>query len=146
MTWLYRGQVVEQLPDEIIGFVYLITNNVTGKKYVGKKLAKFTKTKLKTITLKSGEKKKKKVKTYEESDWKTYWSSSDELKKDVAAHGEESFTREILHYCNTKGVLSYMELREQMDRQVLENTDYYNGIVQVKIHKSHVFGKLPLDK
>jgi hypothetical protein len=142
MTWLYNGQAIDQLPDEIIGFVYLITNKNTGKKYIGKKLAKFTKTKVKTVTLKSGEKKKKKMKTYEESDWKTYWSSSEELKKDVASLGEESFTREILHYCNSKGVLSYMELKEQMVRQVLESTEYYNGIVQVKIHKSHVFGKI----
>jgi 2-iminoacetate synthase ThiH len=134
--------VINQLPDDIIGFVYLITNKSTGKKYIGKKLAKFTKTKVRTVTLKSGEKKKKKVKTYEESDWKTYWSSSEELKKDVASLGEESFTRESLHYCNSKGVLSYMELKEQMVRQVLESTDYYNGIVQVKIHKSHVFGKI----
>lgn len=142
MTWLYNAQEIDQLPDDIVGFVYVITNKVTGKKYIGKKLAKFTKTKTKTVTLKSGVKKKKRVKTYEESDWKTYWSSSEELKKDVDSLGEESFVREILHYCNSKGVLSYMELKEQMVRQVLESTEYYNGIVQVKIHKSHVFGKI----
>ena len=142
--WYYKNEIVDELPGDIVGFVYIITNTVTGKKYIGKKLAKFTKTKQKTVTLKSGEKRKKKIKTFEESDWRTYWSSSEELRKDVASLGEDKFTREILHYCSGKGVLSYMELREQMDRKVLESTDYYNGIVQVKIHKSHVFGKIPL--
>ena len=142
--WLYKNEIVDELPNDIVGFVYLITNNVTGKKYVGKKLAKFTKTKQRTITLKSGEKRKKKIKTLEESDWRTYWSSSEELRKDVASLGEDKFTREIIHYCSGKGVLSYMELREQMDRKVLENPEYYNGIIQVKIHKTHVFGKITL--
>lgn len=140
--WFYKDAEILQLPEESVGFVYLIHNLTNDKKYIGKKLSKFTKTKIKTVTLKSGVKKKKKIKTLEESDWKTYWSSSVELKKDVELLGENNFRREILHFCNSKGVLSYMELKEQMSRKVLESTNYYNGIVQVKIHKSHVFGKL----
>ena len=41
MQWTYEGKVIDQIPDEYEGFVYLITNLKTGQKYVGKKLAKF---------------------------------------------------------------------------------------------------------
>ena len=57
MTWHYRGTIVETLPDECVGFVYLITNLISGRKYIGKKLAKFAKTSTKTVKLKNGTKK-----------------------------------------------------------------------------------------
>lgn len=138
MTWYYNNEVIENLPEDIIGFVYMITNLTNDRKYIGKKLSHFSKTRIKTVTLKSGQKKKKKIRSKEESDWKTYWSSSEELQKDVRELGEENFRREILHFCSTKGTLSYMELVEQIDRRVLETNDYYNGIVQVRIHKNHI--------
>jgi hypothetical protein len=136
--WFYQDNEVIDLPENIVGFVYQITNLTNNRKYIGKKLAKFSKTKTRVVKLKSGEKKKKKIRTKEESDWREYWSSSEELKKDVAQFGEENFKREILHYCYSKGSLSYMELREQMDNKVLESNDWYNGIIQVRIHKSHI--------
>ena len=83
-------------------------------------------------------KKKKKIRYKEESDWKTYWSSSEELNKDVKELGEEYFRRDILHFCYSKGKLSYMELKEQIERKVLETDEYMNGIIQVRIHKSHI--------
>jgi len=138
MTWFYKNEVIEKLPDDCLGFVYCITNLSNNRKYIGKKLANFSKTKIKTITTKAGVKKKKKIRYTEESDWKEYWSSSDELKKDVASLGEQNFHREILHFCKSKGGLSYYELKEQIDRRVLEQSDYYNGIIQVRIHKSHI--------
>lgn len=136
--WFYNDELIEQLPEDCVGFVYIITNLTNNKKYIGKKLAKFSKTKVRTVKLKSGEKRKKKIRTKEESDWKEYWSSSEELKKDVKSLGEQNFRREILHFCKSKGGLSYMELREQVDRRVLESQDFYNGIIQVRIHKSHI--------
>lgn len=138
MTWFHRDQEVTELPENIVGFVYLITNLTNNRKYIGKKLAKFSKTKTRTVKLKSGEKKKKKIRTKEESDWRDYWSSSEELKRDVAELGPENFKREILHFCNSKGMLSYMELKEQMDNKVLESNDWYNGIIQCRIGKSHL--------
>jgi hypothetical protein len=142
MSWYYQNNEVAELPEGIVGFVYKITNLTNNRKYIGKKLAKFSKTKTRVVKLKSGEKKKKKIRTKEESDWREYWSSSEELKKDVAEFGEENFKREILHYCYSKGSLSYMELREQMDNKVLESDDWYNGIIQVRIHKSHIKEKV----
>ena len=73
-----------------------------------------------------------------ESDWKEYWSSSDDVKKDVLELGEDSFVREILHICPNKGSCNYLEAREQMDRRVLETEDYYNGTIQCRIHRTHI--------
>jgi hypothetical protein len=138
MPWFYNNEEVTELP-ECVGYVYLITNKISNRSYIGKKLRHFSKTSIKTVTLKSGIKKKKKVKTQVESDWRTYWSSSVELQNDVKELGEENFTREILFYCQSKGNLSYIELREQILNKVLEDsTLWYNGIIQAKIHRSHV--------
>jgi Putative endonuclease segE, GIY-YIG domain len=142
MTWTFQNTVINELPEDCVGFVYLITNNVTGRKYIGKKLAKFSKTTYKTVKLKNGTKKKKKIRSKVDSDWRNYWSSSDELKKDIVALGQENFTREILYYCKSKAECSYKELKEQVLRGVLESNDYYNGHVQARIHKSHINGKL----
>lgn len=136
--WFYLNKEVTELPENIVGFVYQITNLTNNRKYIGKKLAKFSKTKTRVVKLKSGEKRKKKIRTKEDSDWREYWSSSEELKKDVALLGEQNFRRDILHFCNSKGMLSYMELKEQMENRVLETDGWYNGIIQCRISKTHL--------
>ena len=141
MSWTHKGAIVEVLPDDCIGFVYLITNTVTGRKYIGKKLAKFSKTSYKVVTQKNGVKKKKKIKSKVESDWKTYYGSNDVLNEDVNKLGKDKFTREILFYCNSKAQCSYIEAREQFTHKVLESTDYYNGQISVRVHGSHILGK-----
>jgi hypothetical protein len=142
MTWLYQGSIVETLPEECIGFVYLITNNTSGRKYIGKKLAKFSKTSYKTVKLKNGNKKKKKIRTKIDSDWRDYYGSNIELNKDVETLGKENFTREILYYCISKAQCSYIEAREQFTRKVLESAEWYNGHIQVRVHGSHIINKL----
>ena len=141
MSWTHKGAIVEVLPDDCIGFVYLITNTVTGRKYIGKKLAKFSKTSYKVVKQKNGIKKKKKIKSKVESDWKTYYGSNDVLNEDVNKLGNNKFTREILFYCNSKAQCSYIEAREQFTHKVLESTDYYNGQISVRVHGSHILGK-----
>jgi hypothetical protein len=128
--WIYQGNEFNEIPEGFTAFVYLITNKVSDRKYIGKKLFYFTKTK----TVKG---KKKKIKV--ESDWKEYWSSSDEVKSDVKNLGEENFTREIIRLCENKGSASYFEAKEQFINEVLENPDrWYNGQIQVRVHRTHV--------
>ena len=142
MTWYYQGNLIEELPEDCIGFVYLITNNLSNRKYIGKKLAKFSKTTYKTVKLKNGTKKKKKIRSKIASDWQEYYGSNIELNKDVENLGKENFTREILFYCQSKAECSYIEAREQFRHQVLESSDYYNGQIAVRVHGSHIKNKL----
>jgi hypothetical protein len=142
MPWLYESQPVDQLPEDCVGFVYLITNTITGRKYIGKKLAKFSKTTYKVVKLKNGNKKKKKIRSKIDSDWQLYYGSSPELTKDIEKLGTENFSREILYYCRSKSECSYIEAREQFARRVLESDDYYNGHIQVRVHGSHIKNKI----
>ena len=132
MQWTYQGKIVEQISEEYIGFVYLITNLTNGKKYIGKKLAQFK------VTKKPLKGKKNKRRSTKESDWRTYWGSSDKLNEDVEHLGPENFTREILYYCTSRGELSYLEAKEQFDRKVLETDEYYNGIINVLVGSSKI--------
>ena len=130
--WKYNGSVVNELPETCVGFVYIITNTTNGKKYIGKKLAKFK------VTKQPLKGRKNKRRSTKESDWRTYWGSSDKLNEDVATLGEDKFTREILYYCESKGELSYLEAKEQFDRSVLETDEYYNGIINVRVGGSNI--------
>ena len=142
MTWLYQNIPVETLPETCVGFVYLITNNLTGRKYIGKKLAKFSKTTYKVVKQKNGIKKKKRIRSKIDSDWQQYYGSSAELSADIEKLGTDNFTREILYYCASKSECSYIEAREQFSRRVLESADYYNGHIQVRVHGRQILNKI----
>ena len=142
MVWLYENTQIETLPEDCVGFVYLITNTLTGRKYIGKKLAKFSKTSYKVVKLKNGTKKRKRIKSKIDSDWQLYYGSNEQLNKDIAELGSDNFTREILFYCTSKAACSYIEAREQFNHRVLESDDYYNGQIVCRIHGSHIKNKI----
>lgn len=131
--WVYKGEEFF-LPDDknIIGFVYCITDTISDKKYIGKKVFYSTR---KLPPLKGKKRKRTKI---VESDWMSYYGSSDIVNKILQESGTERFHREILYLCNTKAEMSYLELLEQIRRNVLFREDYYNNIIQVRIHGSHV--------
>lgn len=132
LNWLYKDkEFTEEQIGENYGFVYLITNLTNNKKYIGKKFFYSSKTKVV-----KGKKKKLKV----SSDWQTYYGSNEELKKDVIIHGKENFKREILHLCLTKGTTGYLEAKEQFLNCVLENDNYYNTWIMVRVRDSHIKG------
>ncbi len=141
MIWTHNNEEITELPEDCVGFVYIITNLTNNKKYIGKKLAKFSKTTYKTVKLKNGTKKKKKIRSKIDSDWQTYYGSNEQLNKDVQTLGKENFKREILFYCKSKAECSYIEAREQFNHRVLESTEYYNGQISVRVHGSHILKK-----
>jgi hypothetical protein len=132
MTWLYKNKQVDEIPTEFIGFVYLITNTTNDRKYIGKKLTQFKRTRK---PLKGRTNKRRYT---VESDWQDYYGSSDELSADVELLGKEKFKREILFWCSSKSELSYIEAREQFTHKVLESKQWYNGHIRVRVHQKGI--------
>jgi hypothetical protein len=130
--WHYNGKEYDETPEEYQGFVYMITELDTGKKYIGKKF--FWKPKTLPIT----KTRKRRVKTRVESDWRTYFGSSKEVQTLVESKGNSNFKREILRLCRTKGECSYYEAKEQFERNVLLSDEYYNEFIGCKIHSRHL--------
>lgn len=125
-------EFTSEMIEDYIGFVYVICELSSNKKYVGKKLFK---SKRKLPPLKGKTRKRTVIK---ESDWMDYYGSSEEVKALVETLGASNFHREILHLCMSKGEMSYLEAKEQFDRDVLLSSEYYNGIINCKIHRNHV--------
>ena len=117
------------VPETAYGFIYMITNSVNDRKYIGKKqmVSKRTRPPLKG-------KKRKRIE-FVESDWRTYISSSNELVNDLQKLGKEKFKFEILRFCDNKSQLAYYEAKEQFDREVLLKEDYYNGMINLRLGK-----------
>ena len=130
MTWYYEyKQIDETILESYIGFVYCITNLTNGKRYIGKKLLKFKRSK----------RVKGKTKRFlVDSDWRTYWGSNKSLIADVEILGEDKFRRDILRLCVSKGECNYFEAKLQFECNVLETDSFYNEWIMLKVHRSHL--------
>ena len=116
--WTYENKLYDEAP----------------KKYIGKKLFWNTR---KLKPLKGKTRRRTQV---VESNWKNYYGSNEELQQLVENSHAQRFEREILHLCTKKGIMSYLEAREQFDRNVLLSDEYYNNFIGCKIHGKHVAG------
>ena len=133
--WLYQGTAFtsNDIGDKF-GYVYLIVNRTTRKKYIGRKY--FTQCR----KPRGG---KRRVSS--ESDWKKYYGSSPELKQDVKEFGRNSFSREILSLHTTKGKVNFEETRQLFLNNVLtESLDdgtpaFYNSNILGRYYRKDYF-------
>lgn len=138
MSWIYNNEIFEEVDPKYFGFVYIITNKLNNKQYIGKKQFTFKKTK---------QVKGKPKKISIESDWKSYFGSNEELKEHVKEFGPENFEREILKMCKSKGECSYWESKYQFQYDVLLYPEkFYNGWISCKIRRSHLLTKALLSE
>ena len=132
--WTYNDKLYDTTPEDYQGFVYIITEFDTGKKYIGKK--NFWRPK----TLPKNSKRARRVRTKVESDWREYYGSNQKLQLLVEQRGESNYKRTILRLCKTKGEMSYYEAKLQFEFDVLLREDYYNEFIGCKIHSRHIKG------
>jgi len=124
--WYYKNQPFTEVDESYQGFVYLITNLSNNKMYVGKK--NFWS--IRKLPPLKGQKRRRTVK--KESDWKEYYGSNEEVK--LLVEGGVQFRREILRLCKTKTEMTYYEMKEQIDREVLFKDEYYNEFIGGKVN------------
>ena len=96
-------------PEKAIGFVYLIVEKDTKRKYIGLKHFR-------------GAGKKNKG---QQSNWKTYCSSSKYLQELIKERGKEQFDFFILDQYYTKGGLSFAEIWTQVVCECLSKNDEF---------------------
>ena len=120
--WTYEGKPIESMedmPEGTFGFIYEVTHNPTGKKYVGKKQLMMNR----TLPPLKGQKRKRKV--VKEGDWKTYYGSQSDIKSLLKEGSALDFSRKILNFVPSKKLLTYYETKYLFERGVLEKPDEY---------------------
>ena len=120
--WLYKNKTLEEAPEGYFGFVYLITNLKSGRKYIGRKYFGTTR------RVKVAGKKRRKV-IRKDSNWKEYTGSSKELNQDIKTLGMLHFRFEILILGKTKGQVNYLEENIHHRFHVASSYEFYNDCI-----------------
>jgi len=135
--WIYNEKIFNSSDiGDYFGFVYLITNRSTGRKYIGRKYL---------WAFRTPKGKKRKVK--QESDWKKYYGSCPELKEDIEKLGKKNFSREILSLHKTKGKTNFEETKQLFVNGVLtESLDtgepaFYNSNILSRYFRKDYFNE-----
>jgi hypothetical protein len=131
--WLYKNKILEEAPEGVFGFVYLITNIKTGKMYIGRKYLG------KTRRVKQKGKSRRKV-IRKDSDWRTYIGSSKTLQEQINKN-KKTFKFEILAFGKTKGQVNYMEENLHHKFHVASSSKFYNDCIGPRR-----FARVNLDK
>lgn len=118
---------LKSIPGDALGFIYCITNKLTNRKYIGKKLL-INKKKRKPL------KGRVNARRYTvDSDWKTYTGSSPILAEDINKLGKDKFEFEILTFQPSKLLLAYWEIKTMIDRNAIFSRDFYNEVCNIRI-------------
>jgi len=144
MEWTYNGKVIREISDlpnsEILhGFIYLVTNMMTGKKYIGQKFFYHSTTKKlskKAIAALSDKRASKKKTVTKESDWKSYYGSAKNAEWGIQLENtpKSVIKREILELCCNKSYLTYAEVKWIFKLNALESDEYANGNILGKFY------------
>lgn len=140
--WLYQGKEIKEItdiPENIFGFIYIVTHTPTGRKYLGKKQLMSVQKKAlgkKELALLTDGRASKKKTVIKESDWKTYYGSHAEIKQMIKDGKSLEFEREILTFVPNKKLLTYYETKYLFINEVLEKSnEYINDNILGKFYK-----------
>jgi len=135
-----KGVVEMPIAVKFGGYVYCTLDTTTGKQYIGKKAffhkqnKKLGKKELATLPVARGKKPSKKL-VISESDWKTYYGSSLEVKK----LPKENLKRYVYKLCKTSKQLTYWETKYLFQYNVLEDDRYLNDNILGKFFRKDLF-------
>lgn len=99
---------------QVCGFIYLITNPIDHKYYIGKK------------SFRGG------------TDWRIYTGSCKPLAKDMKRIGKDKFIFEVLDYASNQRDLTLKEAMYQIQFDVLNREDFYNQNILGRFFKNKI--------